>query len=90
MLKTLTLTAIAAATLFAAASLQAQAASTDRSGMTAYTVDQSQSGGNFGPVANKTIFARSSDCNALKEMAERMSTHDDRDAIKQYIACLNR
>lgn len=88
MLKTITLAAVLASSLFAI--VPAQAASTDRSGMTAVTMDQGGGSAKFIPARRNSIAARSSSCQALKEMADRMSSGSDRDAVRQYIACISR
>ena len=88
MLKNITLAAVVASSLFAI--VPAQAASTDRSGMTAIPLDQSRSITGFVPARSKSFVARSSNCQALKEMADRMSSGSDRDAVRQYIACISR
>ena len=88
MLKTITLAAIVVSSLFAI--VPAQAASTDRSGMTAIPLEQGRTFAGFVPAHRNSIVAHSSSCQALKEMADRMSSGSDRDAIKQYIACISR
>ena len=88
MLKTLTLTATLAASLFAATSLSAFAASEPQG-----SFGSQKSTGSYGfttPGVGTVVVANRSDCEQLKAMAASSDSHGDRYYIQQYFACIRR